>query len=145
MCAVARRSTGLPFAAADMTALPVRSGSVAAILCWYAVIHLGDRRRPSAYAEFARVLRPGGHALLAFHTGDAETAPGGSRRLTEWWDHPVDLTSTSWTRTRRAGSSPRRASPSRPAWTAPRTRARNIPAVERICWSAGLPSRPRRT
>lgn len=92
MCAVARRGTGLPFAAADMTALPVRSGSVAAILCWYAVIHLDERHRTSAYGEFARVLRPGGHALLAFHTGDADTAPGGSRRLTEWWDHPVDLT-----------------------------------------------------
>ncbi|MFJ5778663.1 class I SAM-dependent methyltransferase [Streptomyces sp. NPDC093094] len=92
MCAVARRATGLPFASADMTALPVRSGSLSALLCWYALIHLDAPQRGAAYAEFARVLRPGGHALLAFHTSDADTAPGSSRRLTDWWDHPVDLT-----------------------------------------------------
>ncbi|CAL9586349.1 class I SAM-dependent methyltransferase [Streptomyces sp. enrichment culture] len=92
MCAVARRTTALPYAAADMTALPVRSGAAAGVLCWYAVIHLDRAGRDAAYAEFARVLRPGGHALLAFHTGDAEAAPGTARRLTTWWDHPVDLT-----------------------------------------------------
>ncbi|MET9734334.1 methyltransferase domain-containing protein [Streptomyces sp. NPDC006458] len=92
MCAVARRSTGLPFAAADMTALPVRSGSLAALLCCYALIHLTEPQRAAAYREFARVLRPGGHALLAFHTSDTDTAPGESRRVTDWWDHEVDLT-----------------------------------------------------
>lgn len=92
MCSVARRSTVLPFAAADMTALPIRSGTVSGILSWYAVIHLDQAGRAAAYTEFARVLRPGGHALLAFHTSDADTGPGQAKRLTEWWDHPVDLT-----------------------------------------------------
>ncbi|MFI9150663.1 class I SAM-dependent methyltransferase [Streptomyces sp. NPDC053367] len=92
MCAIARRTTALPFAAADMTGLPVRSASVSALCCLYAVIHLDAARRPLAYAEFARVLRPGGHALLSFHTSDPDAAPGDSRHLTTWWDHEVDLT-----------------------------------------------------
>lgn len=92
MCAVARRDTGLPYAAADMTSLPVRSHTMSGILCLYAVIHLDENERAAAYAEFARALRPGGHALIAFHTNDTETEPGQAKHLTEWWDRPVDLT-----------------------------------------------------
>jgi SAM-dependent methyltransferase len=92
MCAVAHRATALPFAAADMTALPVRSRALAGILCLYAVIHLDAPRRAAAYAEFFRVLRPGGHALIAFHTSDADIRAGQARTLTEWWGHGVDLT-----------------------------------------------------
>ncbi|HEY9371795.1 class I SAM-dependent DNA methyltransferase [Streptomyces sp.] len=92
MCAVARRASALPFGAADMTALPIRSGAVGGILCWYALIHLDEAERAAAYAEFARVLSPGGHALLAFHTSDPDIGPGGANHLTDWWDHPVDLT-----------------------------------------------------
>ncbi|WP_262281675.1 class I SAM-dependent methyltransferase [Micromonospora sp. MA102] len=92
MAGVAHRATSLPFAAADMTALPIRSRSVAGILCLYAVIHLDGPGRAAAYAEFARVLRPGGHALIAFHTSDADTGVGEATTLTEWWGHPVDLT-----------------------------------------------------
>jgi SAM-dependent methyltransferase len=92
MCAVARRATGLPFAAADMTALPVGSQAVAGVLCLYAVIHLDAPRRAAAYREFARVLRPGGHALVAFHTSDADVEAGQAKTLTDWWGRPVDLT-----------------------------------------------------
>ncbi|MGW3206821.1 class I SAM-dependent methyltransferase [Streptomyces sp. NPDC001135] len=92
MCSVAHRATALPFAAADMTALPIRSRTMGGILCWYAVIHLTQAQRADAYREFARVLRPGGHALLAFHTSDSETRPGQATHLTAWWDRPVDLT-----------------------------------------------------
>ncbi|MGW5610834.1 class I SAM-dependent methyltransferase [Streptomyces sp. NPDC003753] len=92
MCTIAHHTTSLPFAAADMTALPIRSRTVSGILCWYAVIHLNQPRRAAAYREFARVLRPDGHALLAFHTSDGDTRPGQATHLTEWWDRPVDLT-----------------------------------------------------
>ncbi|GIH13899.1 class I SAM-dependent methyltransferase [Rugosimonospora africana] len=91
MCAVAHRRTALPFGAADMTALPLRSGSVAGIVCLYAVIHCDERQRTAAYREFARVLRPGGYALVAFHTSDADIPPGGTRTLTDWWGHAVRL------------------------------------------------------
>lgn len=97
MCAVAQHAAaqhaaGPPFAAAEMTALPVRARSLAGVLCLYAVIHLDAPQRAGAYAEFARVLRPGGHALIAFHTSDADVHTGESKTLTEWWGHSVDLT-----------------------------------------------------
>ena len=88
MCAHA----AVPACAGDMTALPVRSHSVSALICLYAVIHLDAAARAAAYAEFARVLKPGGQALVAFHVRDAETAAGQARTLTEWWGDEVDLT-----------------------------------------------------
>ena len=91
MCALGRRATSLPFASADMTALPVRSRGLGAIVSLYAVIHLDDAGRVAAYREFARTLRPGGHALIAFHTHDENTSPGGVQTLTDWWGHDVLL------------------------------------------------------
>lgn len=91
MCAIGHRSAKLPVAAADMTALPFRAGSIGGLVCLYAVIHLDDEARARAYAEFARVLRPGGHALVSFHTRDADLPAGGTKRLDEWWGHEVDL------------------------------------------------------
>jgi SAM-dependent methyltransferase len=89
MCVIAGRT--VPTCAGDLTTLPLRSGTFAGVVSLYAVIHLDAAGRRAAYREFARVLRPGGHALIAFHTGDAETAPGGSRNLSDWWGQPVDL------------------------------------------------------
>lgn len=81
MCSLAAQS-GLPAFAADMTALPVASGVVGGIVCLYAVIHLAPGDREVAYAAFRRVLRPGGVALIAFHTRDADNEPGGETTLT---------------------------------------------------------------
>ncbi|MFB9904919.1 class I SAM-dependent methyltransferase [Allokutzneria oryzae] len=83
MCDVAKRGTSLPFCAADMTALPVRSRTLAGLVCVYAVIHLGTAQRAAAYAEFARVLRPGGHALVSFHISDADVPMGGEKVLSD--------------------------------------------------------------
>jgi SAM-dependent methyltransferase len=91
MCSQARRRT-IPAAAGDLAALPVASGTLSGIVCWYALIHLGADQRAAAYREMDRVLHPGGHALVAFHTSDAETASGGARRLNQWWEREVDLT-----------------------------------------------------
>ncbi|NKE56828.1 class I SAM-dependent methyltransferase [Lentzea sp. PSKA42] len=88
MCAHA----SVPVCAGDMTALPFRSHSVSALVCLYAVIHLDAGERAAAYAEFARVLRPGGHALVAFHVRDADTRSGQERTLTQWWGNDVELT-----------------------------------------------------
>ncbi|WP_112262963.1 class I SAM-dependent methyltransferase [Lentzea terrae] len=88
MCAQA----AVPVCAGDMTSLPFRSCSVSALVCLYAVIHLDALERAAAYAEFARVLRPGGHALVAFHVRDAETSAGQEKTLTQWWGNDVELT-----------------------------------------------------
>ncbi len=92
MCVVADQRSNVPSAAGDMVALPLASSSVAAIVCFYAVIHLDSAEREAAYSEFARVLRPGGHALVAFHVFDDESGVGASRTRTEWWGHDIDLT-----------------------------------------------------
>lgn len=92
MCALAGEATSLPFGAGDMTALPLQSSSLTAVVSLYAVIHLDADERAAAYREFARVLRPGGHALIAFHTGDQELQPGGQRTMTEWFGQFVTLT-----------------------------------------------------
>jgi SAM-dependent methyltransferase len=91
MCRVALDREKLPTAAGDMRALPLASSSLAAIVCMYAVIHLDAAQRGSAYEEFARVLRPGGHAMVAFHVSDDELAAGGAKAMTEWWGHEVDV------------------------------------------------------
>jgi SAM-dependent methyltransferase len=91
MCAVAR-AAGVPAAAADMTALPLRAGSLAGLVCLYAVIHLDASSRTAAYREFARVLQDGGRALVAFHTSDPEHPTGAAQHVDEWWGQPVDLT-----------------------------------------------------
>jgi SAM-dependent methyltransferase len=92
MCATAVEATSLAFAAADMTALPLASDTLVGIVCVYAVIHLDATQRLAAYHEFARVLKPGGHALVAFHTSDADVAVGGAKTMTEWWGQQVSLT-----------------------------------------------------
>jgi SAM-dependent methyltransferase len=91
MCAVTRRTTALPVGAGDLTALPIDARSVAGIVCLYTVIHLDAAQRAAAYAEFARGLRPGGHALIAFHSSDAEVSTGGALSLNDLWGHPVQL------------------------------------------------------
>jgi SAM-dependent methyltransferase len=92
MCAIASRTTPLRTCAADMTALPLRSRALTGLVCMYAVIHLDAAQRAAAYREFTRVLGAGAHALIAFHTSDAEHRTGETRRVSEWWGHDVDLT-----------------------------------------------------
>jgi len=92
MCVAATREGNVPAAAGGMGALPLAPSSLEAIVCFYAVIHLDAAERDAAYSEFARVLRPGGHALIAFHVFDDESAAGDVRTRTEWWGHGVDLT-----------------------------------------------------
>lgn len=91
MCAAGGRRTSILFCNADMTSLPIRSQGLGAIVSLYAVIHLDSSGRAAAYREFARALRPGGHALVAFHTSDADTPPGEMKTLTDWWGHDVLL------------------------------------------------------
>jgi len=92
MCAVANRERNIPSAAGDMGALPLASSSMEAIICFYALIHLDSGERDAAYSEFARVLRPGGYVLVAFHVFDDESAVGEAKTRTEWWGNDVELT-----------------------------------------------------
>jgi SAM-dependent methyltransferase len=61
----------LRFEVGSMTALDVADGALAGLVAWYSIIHLPAERVPAAFAEFHRVLAPGGRLLLAFQVGDA--------------------------------------------------------------------------
>jgi len=57
----------------ERTGLP--SGTLAGLVAWYSLIHLPPERMPGALAEFARVLRGGGYALLGFQATDVDGDP----------------------------------------------------------------------
>lgn len=86
MVAVARRTyPGLRFEVGSMAALDVADGVLGGVLVWYSTVHTPLSELPSLFAEFARVLAPGGHLLIAFKAGDEQI------RLDHAYGHPVDL------------------------------------------------------
>jgi SAM-dependent methyltransferase len=62
--------TGAALVHADLSVLPFRDGSFAGLVSYYAVIHVPRTDHRAAFSEFARVLRPGGVALLCLGAGD---------------------------------------------------------------------------
>ncbi|SDF80358.1 Methyltransferase domain-containing protein [Lentzea fradiae] len=71
MVALARRAhPDLRFDEGTMTALDLADGSVGGILSSYSLIHTPPSDLPLVFAEFHRVLAPGGHAVLGFFAGD---------------------------------------------------------------------------
>ncbi|WP_424188237.1 class I SAM-dependent DNA methyltransferase [Actinokineospora sp. G85] len=70
MVALARAAhPGVDFAEGSMAALPHAAASLAGLLAWYSVIHTPRPELPALFAEFHRVLAPGGTLLLAFQVG----------------------------------------------------------------------------
>jgi ubiquinone/menaquinone biosynthesis C-methylase UbiE len=67
------------FERADLAALPLKDRSIGGILAWYSIIHTPPADLPAILDEFARVLTPGGSALIGFFDGE----PG------EAFDHAV--------------------------------------------------------
>lgn len=89
MVAVARASyPALRFDEGSMSALDLADGSLGGVLAWYSVIHTPPERLPGVFAELHRVLRPGGHLLLAFQAGDDERV-----EREEAYGHAVPLVS----------------------------------------------------
>jgi SAM-dependent methyltransferase len=86
MVAIARRSyPGLRFDEGSMTALDLKDASLGGIVAWYSVIHTPPEDLPAVFAEFHRVLAPGGHLLAAFQVGDEPL------HLDRPFGHPVSL------------------------------------------------------
>lgn len=50
----------------SMTALELADGSLRGIVALYSIINIRPKRLPGVFAEFHRVLGPGGYLLLAF-------------------------------------------------------------------------------
>nr|WP_221377646.1 class I SAM-dependent methyltransferase [Actinoplanes polyasparticus] len=71
MVATARKAyPDLQFDVGSMTALSLADDSVAGVVAWYSIIHTPPALLPMVFAEFRRVLAPGGHLLLAFQVGN---------------------------------------------------------------------------
>lgn len=86
MVALARRAhPGLRFEEGSMTALDLADGALSGLVAWYSIIHTPPEALPGVFAEFHRVLAPGGRALLAFQVDDQP------RHLTQWFGHEISL------------------------------------------------------
>jgi ubiquinone/menaquinone biosynthesis C-methylase UbiE len=86
MIAVARRShPELRFELGTMAELELPDATLSGVVAWYSIIHTPPERLPQVFAEFARVLRPGGLLQLAFQVGDER------RRIESAYGHEVSL------------------------------------------------------
>ncbi|MCC9174037.1 class I SAM-dependent methyltransferase [Arthrobacter sp. zg-Y179] len=74
------------FEVAAISSLPYADGSFHGVLAWYSIIHTPGAALPEVFAEFRRILRPGGRLLLGFQAGV------GSRRITKAYGQEMELT-----------------------------------------------------
>jgi SAM-dependent methyltransferase len=71
MVEVARREhPGFAYEVADLRDLPFEDASLAGVVCWFSLIYLAPDARARAFAELARVVKPGGYLVTAFKHGD---------------------------------------------------------------------------
>ncbi|WP_405799175.1 class I SAM-dependent DNA methyltransferase [Streptomyces sp. NBC_01506] len=71
MVAMAGRTyPDLRFVEGSMTDLDLPDGSLGGLVAWYSIIHIVPEQLPHVFAQFHRVLAPGGRLLLAFQVGD---------------------------------------------------------------------------
>lgn len=68
----ARLGAAAPLVRADLTALPLASGSMTGTLMAFVSLHFDDAAIARAFAEAARVLQPGGHLVLMEHVAPGE-------------------------------------------------------------------------
>lgn len=90
MIELARRaSPHLRFEVGSMTALETGDDTLGGILAYYSTHHTPPGELPFVFAEFHRVLAPGGLLLLGGHTGRGDHL----RPATAYGDHPVSYSS----------------------------------------------------
>jgi SAM-dependent methyltransferase len=80
-----RLSPDIAFREGNMLALDLPDRHLAGIAAFYAIVNIPSSAHPRVFREAARVLRPGGLLLLAFHAG---TAAVHEREL---WGRPIDM------------------------------------------------------
>lgn len=80
MVDIARRShPDLRFEVGSMDALGFPDGALGGIVAWWSILHTPPDLLPLLFAEFRRVLTPGGRLLLGFHAGDGQPYTGKKR------------------------------------------------------------------
>ncbi|GAB3139575.1 class I SAM-dependent methyltransferase [Microbispora hainanensis] len=81
---------GLRFEVGSMHALDLADGELRGILSWYSVIHTPPRELPPYFAEFRRVLAPGGHLLLGFFESEGDPVTEFDHKAAPAYRWPID-------------------------------------------------------
>lgn len=87
-----RRHPELRFETGAMDALALPDGGLGGIVAWWSILHTPPDRLPALFAEFRRVLTPGGRLLLGFHAGNGE--PYTSEKRAGGFAYAIHLLST---------------------------------------------------
>ncbi len=89
MVAAARREQpDVAFTVGSLTDLPYPDDELAGVLLWYSIIHTPPAGQARIFAEASRVLRPGGHVLVGFQSGQGTRDVSASYRR---FGHEVEL------------------------------------------------------
>jgi len=80
-----RLNPDISFEQGNMLALNLPNASWAAIVSFYAIIHIERDKVTRALQEMNRVLQPGGSLLISFHAGE------GVLHRDEWYDKPISI------------------------------------------------------
>ena len=97
MIRVARREQPqFSYEVADLRQLPFADASLAGLLGWYSLMYLPPEDRTAAFAELARVVKPGGYLVTAFKAGDGGHQRGGRTlnlgiEFDIWWLAPEQM------------------------------------------------------
>ncbi|MBD3137032.1 class I SAM-dependent methyltransferase [Microbispora bryophytorum] len=80
----------LRFEVGSMDALDLADGELGGILSWYSVIHTPPRQLPAYFAEFRRVLAPGGLLLLGFFESEGDPVAEFDHKAAPAYRWPID-------------------------------------------------------
>jgi ubiquinone/menaquinone biosynthesis C-methylase UbiE len=80
-----RLNPEISFRQGNMLTLDLPDASLAGIAAFYAIVNLPKASLPQVFREMARVLKPDGLLLLAFHIGDETLQPDAL------WGRPVSM------------------------------------------------------
>lgn len=80
-----RLNPRITFREGNMLALDIPAGALAGIAAFYAIVNIPKNSFATAFQEMARVLKPGGLLLIAFHVGNELVRPD------ELWGHKITM------------------------------------------------------
>jgi SAM-dependent methyltransferase len=80
-----RLNSDIPFREGNMLSLDIPTGTLAGIAAFYAIVNIPKELLKFVFQEMARVLKPDGLLLIAFHVGNDVVCPE------ELWGVPIKM------------------------------------------------------